>query len=248
MVIDFGVKNATAHPVFFLLSSLPTMLSVISFCLLVVIVVAPMTVPLKRHEHRSHTAPWKKWADTLGSESIPVRGNYAPFGVFYTQIRLGTPLQTYNVAIDSGSYRTIVTDISCTTCNASHGPKYDPAKSSTSKYLTSFSNSYKTCNLKKVSETCTIHGKVYSDHFQLGSMKGTTLNFGSITSQTSNFVQFENIHGLMGLDSIDGTDNFNGPTPIQTLFNGENVYAMCFANNGGGFFNNWWYRLFFANS
>lgn len=208
---------------------------IIFFFSIIVVAVSQFTINLQRHEHRSHTAPWKKWTDKLGPENIPVRGNYVPFGVFYTQISLGTPLRTYNVAIDSGSYRTIVTDVSCTTCNASQAPKYDPTKSSTSKHLTTFSNSYKTCNLKKVSETCTIHGQVYSDHFQLGTLQGTTLNFGAITSQTSNFVQFENIHGLMGLDSIDGTDNFNGPTPIQTLFKGENVYAMCFANNGGGF-------------
>jgi hypothetical protein len=31
-----------------------------------------------------------------------------------------------------------------------------------------------------------------------------TINFGAITSQTANFVQFESIHGLMGMDSLDG--------------------------------------------
>ena len=87
---------------------------------------------------------------------------------------------------------------------------------------------------RHVGETCTIKGRVYSDHFTFGSGNGTispthsangllhvacctsrmlygarfngagTINFGAITSQTANFVQFESIHGLMGMDSLDG--------------------------------------------
>jgi hypothetical protein len=77
-------------------------------------------------------------------------GNYAPFGVFYTQISLGTPTVTFNVAIDTGSYRTIITDAACGECNATSKRAYhaySSAASSTSKPLTSFTNSYKTCDL-----------------------------------------------------------------------------------------------------
>merc|ERR1711998_430707 len=38
----------------------------------------------------------------------------------------------------------------------------------------------------------------------------------------------------MGMDSLDGSDNFDDATPIMKVNGGHNVYAMCFRNNGDG--------------
>lgn len=195
------------------------------------------TLKITKHAQGSRTPPaWKSWADYVPKD-LPVSGNYQPFGVFYTELTLGTPGKVYNVAIDTGSYRTIVTDASCSSCNTTSKRAYqgyDSAASSTSKKVSTFSNSYKTCQLDKFGATCTIRGSVYSDHFTFGSAGSGTVSFGSITYQTANFNQFESIHGLMGTDSLEGTDNFEGPSPIQVVTGGNNVYAMCFQNNGKG--------------
>lgn len=82
-------------------------------------------------------------------------------------------------------------------------------------------------------QTCTVSGLVYVDNFNLGGLTGTT-TVGAITFQTSNFVQFQTIDGVMGFAC---NSQWNMPTPLQDLVNQgkiKNQFSYCMDSNGQG--------------
>eukprot|EP01059_Diplonema_ambulator_P001816 TRINITY_DN1152_c0_g2_i1.p1 TRINITY_DN1152_c0_g2~~TRINITY_DN1152_c0_g2_i1.p1 ORF type:complete len:443 (+),score=117.88 TRINITY_DN1152_c0_g2_i1:46-1329(+) len=184
------------------------------------------------------------YQDKVGSD--PMGGDIWPVAIYWVEIQVGTPARTFPVAIDTGSFTLDIPHVSCDTCIlAPPNNVYDNTKSTTSKVIgcglectevfgtcnktqCAFSNTYETCDLSDPTAPCTIKGLWYNDQVTFGGATGSVgVNFGTITYQTSNFDQFKNIDGVMGLAGPDdSTNTFN-----QLVKGGklpENVFAMCF--------------------
>jgi len=184
----------------------------------------------------------------LGSISnIPMGGNVFPVGIYWLEVGVGTPTKYYGVAIDSGSCTLIIPGYPCDGCTSKIA--YHPSQSATSKSIPcpsfdygcfscsgnncSYSNSYQTCVMTDPDQTCTVSGLAYVDKFNLGGLTGTT-TLGTITYQTSNFVQFQVIDGVMGFAC---ESQWNMPTPLQDLVNNgkiRNQFSYCMDSNGQG--------------
>ena len=195
-----------------------------------------------RHVHHEERKVVRQ--SQLGSE--PMGGNVWPVAIYWVEIEVGTPAQKFPVAVDTGSYTLDIPDHTCTTCiTKSPNNAFDNTKSTTCDALPcglsctikggsckdgqcQFSNTYETCELKDPTAPCTIKGKWWKDQVTLGGASGTVeVEFGTITSQTSNFDQFKNIDGVVGLAGPAGESNV-----FEQLVKGgklpANVFAMCF--------------------
>ncbi len=62
-----------------------------------------------------------------------------------------------------------------------------------------FSNTYETCVPTDPTAPCTITGTWFQDNVSWGGTAAVPVQFGAITSQTSNFEQFQNIDGVVGM-------------------------------------------------
>lgn len=170
-----------------------------------------------------HTARYKsKTAETDNSECY----YFPPLCRSCTLIVPGSPCKgcTSDIAYRSSESSTskIVPcpslDFGCFTCSGSN---------------CTYSNSYQTCVMTNPNEVCTVSGQIYMDHFSLGGLSGTT-SVGTITYQTSNFVQFKVIDGVIGF-ACDS--QYNRPTPLQDLVNQgkiQDMFSMCFDESGQG--------------
>ena len=109
-----------------------------------------------------------------------------------------------------------------------------------------FSNTYQTCDLSDPDAPCTIKGNncqrpaipntcfladfccTDEDMVSIGPLGPVPVTFGAITSQTSNFDQFKQIDGVIGLAGRPGKGNV-----FESLrkggYIGEDVFGMCLA-------------------
>jgi len=195
------------------------------------------------HVHNKHAQHGHFFASNNGTD-IDLFGNVYPVGIYWFYISIGTPAVQFPVAIDSGSYTLDIPETGCNGCiNKAPNQYYSVNKSSTGKTILcgpshgcvsgckngycAFSNTYETCDLKHPTDPCTITGQWYTDQASIGSLGPVSINFGAIQYQTSNFYQFQNIDGVMGIAGPAGKTNM-----FNTLFsNGKvksNEFAMCF--------------------
>ena len=189
---------------------------------------------------------------------LDLHGNLLPLGIFYTTIEIGTPAQSFQVTVDTGSTDLLVPIAGCTGCKK-NTTLYVPSQSATTaieicnKTLKcskcqpngedsqcSFLDSYLTCDLSNLTAICSVEGGIYRDTLTIGSLKATNVRFGGIDKQTTNFDQFQQIDGIMGLayfgDTRGSPMGFD-VTPFQRLVNQndglEDVIQMCLTTNGG---------------
>lgn len=132
-----------------------------------------------------------------------VGGSIWPVSIYWTTVEVGTPLKSYAVAIDSGSYDMYLSGKGCNGCvTTPPNTQYDPKESSSSVGPLpgpGFSATYETCNPTHPLESCTISGPEYTDVASLGGYGPTRVKMGAISYQTSNFYQFQTIDGIIGM-------------------------------------------------
>jgi len=193
----------------------------------------------KRHPSLTEfAASWPNGTD------VPLFGNVYPVGIYWFDLMIGTPPVAFPVAIDSGSYTLDIPDTGCRGCiTTPPNQQYDIKKSSSGKVILcgpshgcigscmngfcGFSNTYETCDLKHPTDPCTITGQWFLDQASIGPLGPVPIDFGAIQFQTSNFYQFQNIDGVMGIAGPAGKTNL-----FNTLYSAgkvkANVFAMCF--------------------
>lgn len=184
--------------------------------------------------------------------SVPMNGNIYPTGVYYAAMQIGTPAQTFNVVLDTGSGTLILPALGCNGCDPSV-PKFNPKASTTIVKVAAnsasdcdnyfdpfasqcaFSNSYTTCVVSDPTEVCTESGPVWYDTFSIGGLSAKA-TLGSITTQTPSYKIEDTIDGLMGLA---GHTSFGKPIPIEALARTGAIadrFALCFSNTTHGRF------------
>lgn len=214
------------------------------------------TLPVSRGVHHTHPRQHPvlrrrvrdgKWleqkadgVDAQQQQNFALGGDVWPVAIFWVDIQLGTPKRHFPVAIDSGSDTLDIPSAGCRGCvHQQPNNQYDHTASSTSAPIPcsflcqcdgtqcGFSNTYQTCDLSDPTAPCTITGKFWQDEVSMGALGPVNVTFGGIESQTSNFDQFKNIDGVMGLAGPDGNQNV-----FSSLFKAgklkENKFAMCF--------------------
>jgi len=175
---------------------------------------------------------------------VPLFGNVYPVSIYWFTVSIGTPAVAFPVAIDTGSYTLDIPNTGCRGCISKAPNKfYDVTKSSTGKTILcgishgcssgckngycAFSNTYETCDPMHPTDPCTISGQWYTDQASIGPLGPVPINFGAIEYQTSNFYQFQNIDGVMGIGGPAGSTNL-----FSTLFSKgkvpANEFSMCF--------------------
>jgi len=163
-----------------------------------------------------------------GAPDEPVGGDIWPVAIYWCEVGIGNPPVMFPVAIDSGSYTLDVPRKGCTGC-VSKPPNaaYDPSASSTSiNNNQPFSNSYQTCDLKDPTAVCTITGEWYTDEVTLAGAGPANVSFGAIETQTTNFDQFKNIDGVMGMAGGSGETNTFTQLVAAGAFS-HDVWAIC---------------------
>jgi len=122
--------------------------------------------------------------------------------------------------------------LTCSKCQASPS---DPSVSQCG-----FKDSYLTCDLSNLTAVCSVAGVIYSDSVTIAGISANNVRFGGIDKQTTNFDQFKQIDGILGLafsgDSRGSQMGFDD-TPFQRLVDQnvglENVVQTCLTPEGG---------------
>jgi cathepsin D len=181
---------------------------------------------LQKHTTYAHTR--SRVVESLpNGSSIPADGSVWPTAIWWTSVEIGTPPQTFPVAIDSGSGDLDISGKGCDGCvTFPPNNQYDPRGSSTSrpKLPFAFSNTYQTCDLTDPTAPCTISGKLYTDQVSLAGLGPVKVALGSIEKQTSNFDQFKQIDGVMGFTMPSDKNVFSQLVDAGLC---ENIWAMC---------------------
>jgi hypothetical protein len=160
-----------------------------------------------------------------------------PVAIYWISLDIGTPPKSFPVAIDSGSMTLDIQGPGCANCpKFAPNNVYQPTASSTSKpcsLLTchlpkTFSNTYQTCDLADPDAPCTIKGQNFRDMVSLGSLGPVPVTFGAITYQTSNFDQFKQIDGVVGLAGAAGSGNVFESLRSAGYIE-EDMFGMCLA-------------------
>ncbi|KAL6061412.1 Aspartic peptidase domain-containing protein [Balamuthia mandrillaris] len=173
------------------------------------------------------------------TENEPMGGNIFPNGIYWMQVSIGTPPQSFAIAVDTGSTDMLVPGKGCTGCHPKKTGQFDIAASSTINKCYQgacrFSNSYQTCNLTDPTQVCTVSGPVFTDVFAIGDLQAKS-PFGVIMYQTPNFQQFFYIDGVIGF-SFPGASSWGGVAPYEQFVQAgliDNVVSMCLNANEGG--------------
>ena len=172
------------------------------------------------------------------NNSQPAGGDVWPVAIYWAFLKVGSNRQKFPVAIDSGSYTLNIPQVGCQGCT-SQAPNafYNPSNSTSSHAYTCslfkqcqlenagcqdkkcvWSNSYETCVPTDPTQTCTITGNWFQDVVSWGTSKAVKVQFGAITTQTSNFEQFQTIDGVVGM-----AGSANPQSVISQLANGRAI-------------------------
>jgi hypothetical protein len=195
------------------------------------------SVPLSKLTSQGVPAALRSNNGGPNGSSFPTGGNVWPVAIYWITIEVGTPPKPFPVAIDSGSMTLDIQGPGCENCpKFKPNNAYKPSASSTSKpcnFLScqlprNFSNSYQTCDLANPDAVCTIKGANYEDAVSIGQLGPVPVTFGAITEQTSNFDQFNNVCGVVGLAGRAGKGNV-----FESLRKGgfikQDMFGMCLA-------------------
>lgn len=187
----------------------------------------PHVVPMGAH--RVDRPPHSRALQSQGDgHEIPAGGAVFPTAIYWAKLQIGTPPQDFAVGLDSGSGDLFVEGKGCDGCTS--GPPnnaYDPQASSTSKkaFPGFFIHTYKTCDLKKPSATCTMRGATFTDQISLAGLGPVQVKFGAIKSQSANFDTKKVVGGLMGLQS--GEDGQDVLATLVAAGKCDNVWGLC---------------------
>jgi len=218
------------------------MRSILLLCLAFVCVSSHEVISMSMHKHHKKgltrgvsrkVAQYLK-SDPSSGQSIPTWGDVFPVAIYWVFVDVGTPPVQFPVAIDTGSYDLDIPMVGCNTCiSAPPNAIYDVSKSSTGSISCPdsciFSNSYQTCDLSNPSAVCTISGNYYQDMvtFSHTGIKPVSVVFGGINYQTSNFDQFKNIDGVIGLaGSANTQDVFESLVDAGSI--AQDIFSMCY--------------------
>ncbi|EPX71018.1 cathepsin D [Schizosaccharomyces octosporus yFS286] len=179
---------------------------------------SPITLPLKRVVTSPHSNHTDRVEDTNFSNATnvkrsemrrPLGGRH--WGVAYSvQVGLGTPAQTFNVLLDTGSTDLWVPMKNCTGTSCEDNPElYDPSQSSTAY------NHGNTNNMGYVSGA--IDTEMYSDTFRFGDLEIPDQVFGAATTASLFSYKTYGDSGIMGMSR--GTGSFeSGTNAFRALF------------------------------
>mmetsp|Transcript_15712 Transcript_15712/g.38754 ORF Transcript_15712/g.38754 Transcript_15712/m.38754 type:complete len:424 (+) Transcript_15712:41-1312(+) len=170
-----------------------------------------------------------------GPHSGATNGSIWPVAIYWTKIAIGTPPKMFPVAIDSGSGDLDIQGPNCANCPKDYPNNvYNPSESTTSKHIFPyyFSNTYQTCDLSDPSAPCTISGKLFADSVSFADIDAVQVKLGAITKQTSNFNQFQDICGVMGLLGSSTSNVFQSMVKAGVVE--SNVWAICLSQGSEG--------------
>eukprot|EP00010_Vexillifera_abyssalis_P001718 CAMPEP_0201552554 /NCGR_PEP_ID=MMETSP0173_2-20130828/16782_1 /ASSEMBLY_ACC=CAM_ASM_000268 /TAXON_ID=218659 /ORGANISM="Vexillifera sp., Strain DIVA3 564/2" /LENGTH=392 /DNA_ID=CAMNT_0047963055 /DNA_START=118 /DNA_END=1295 /DNA_ORIENTATION=- len=187
------------------------------------------------------------------TNSYPAFGNILPLGIYYTKVGIGSPVQDFLLAIDTGSTDLLLPAQGCDGCHPNVTGEFDVSASSTYRSLAcqnnkvrcnrcfssecGFINTYETCDLSNPQAPCSVEGNLATDTVTFPpQLIAPEMVFGLIRNQTKNFQQFYYIDGVMGL-SYPGSSSFGYHSVFQALVDAglvENVFSMCFNEKNGG--------------
>eukprot|EP01125_Pyxidicula_operculata_P019143 TRINITY_DN691_c1_g1_i4.p1 TRINITY_DN691_c1_g1~~TRINITY_DN691_c1_g1_i4.p1 ORF type:complete len:407 (+),score=88.80 TRINITY_DN691_c1_g1_i4:2416-3636(+) len=200
-----------------------------------------ITLDLQRIQQKS--ASELRRALQQSPQKLPLGGSVATIGEYFVQVELGSPGQTFNLQIDTGSTDLLVYGQFCNGCPTVDSP-YNPKASSSSSPVACRSTKYY-CDPTKCYNTTycgfddaygdgsDVSGYVLQDVMTLGG-KTAQVSFGSIEHSTSNF-EPQNVDGIFGL-SYPTTSSWVSNSPLIDFLNQNNYYeafGMCLTQNGG---------------
>ncbi|CAH7685226.1 aspartic peptidase domain-containing protein [Phakopsora pachyrhizi] len=139
---------------------------------------------------------------------------------YFTSISIGTPPQTLNVILDTGSSDLWVASTNCTVsqgCSNHLGPKFDPIRSNTNPANNQFS-------IKYGSGSAT--GKMFSDNITFAGYNVSSQSFAVIDTVTSDLLS-KDVSGLLGLGFQPLASS--GVVPIwQSIISNSSMYNTSF--------------------
>ena len=178
------------------------------------------------------------------SEERSTFGDIRSLGYFFTNVKIGTPPQTFTVIIDTGSAMTIVPCVGCANCGTGHdlgNPLFDASLSSTNgeAKAVAFSKSYL--------EGSSLGGIVLADDLCIGATcrarDAFVAEFGCATVMT-NLFKSQSADGIMGM-GVSSDRQSGARSALQSLIaaRGEahSAFEFCFGRAGGFIVLGEWY-------
>ena len=171
-------------------------------------------------------------------------GDIRSLGYFFTQVKIGTPQQTFTVIIDTGSAMTIVPCVGCANCGNGHdldNPLFDASLSSTSgvEKALAFSKSYM--------EGSSLGGMVLADDLCIGATcrpRDSFVAFFGCATKMTNLFKSQNADGIMGM-GVSSDRQSGARSALQSLVaaRGEAhaAFEFCFGRAGGFIVLGEWY-------
>jgi hypothetical protein len=188
------------------------------------------------------------------SKDVTVGGDISSLDYYYLTVKIGTPGQTFNVLMDTGSSDLLVPAVGCQGCSAWPGPNkpFNPALSSTAQPISSddsnyqcgngannmcgFDDRYETCVKGHPNEICEVSGVMYTDNVTLAGVS-TVVAFGNINYESNtHFGDVPNkIDGILGL-SYQALSSVQAVPVFEAFVNAgyyKNIFSICLGPNGG---------------
>jgi len=191
-------------------------------------------------------APVQVKRQTGTHETVELGGGVSTLGLFYANIAVGTPPQTFGVQLDTGSSDLLLYTKGCNGCN---GTLWDISRSSTFAYVSCQTSPLYCAQCGKPTgsskSVCAytdtygdgsqVTGFVSSDKLAIGPIK-TTVTLGTIFQATEDF-QSGGSSGIWGL-GYQPVSGWGGLPAFDRLVLGNpinNVFSMCLQETGGTF-------------
>eukprot|EP00029_Vermamoeba_vermiformis_P000028 TRINITY_DN10031_c0_g1_i1.p1 TRINITY_DN10031_c0_g1~~TRINITY_DN10031_c0_g1_i1.p1 ORF type:complete len:394 (+),score=109.31 TRINITY_DN10031_c0_g1_i1:44-1225(+) len=180
---------------------------------------------------------YRKKNPTLKRANAPLGGGISTAGEFYVQLQIGTPAQTFEVQIDTGSTDLLIYDNNCQNCDDQN--VYTPSASSSASPVACSSYPCPSCGSNN---QCTfddaygdgsdVNGRVYYDSLSWGGMQAN-ITLGAIDSSTAHF-EPTGVDGIFGL-AFKSLSSWSGQSAFWNWASQNNlpmVYSMCLTPSG----------------
>jgi len=198
--------------------------SIALFCLLSTCF-AELTIPLRRFEKR------------VKKDVIPLGGGISTMGEYYATLQLGTPAQTFNLQVDTGSSGLYVFAEGCSGCGSATAYSFS---SSTSQLVNCNSPNCQSghCFTFQGTSICGfndtygdgsgVSGLEVGDLLNVGAEKGVLVDFGAIMYSSQNFERAP-VDGIWGV-AYAGLLDWKGVTAMDLIIADSHLYnsfSMC---------------------